>query len=108
MALPIEQLYKAREFLNLKNISANHVELSFKNPVIALLAKGKVAEIASECSPDGAFTGCRLEGNDLHLDFNPEYVSERLMAEIFDAAPERARAAARELAQYVADKTKKA
>ena len=35
MALPIEQLYKARDFLNLKNISANHVELSFKNPVIA-------------------------------------------------------------------------
>ena len=29
MALPIEQLYKARDFLNLKNISANHVELSF-------------------------------------------------------------------------------
>ena len=54
MALPIEQLYKARDFLNLKNISANHVELSFKNPVIAMLAKGKVAEIASQCSPDGA------------------------------------------------------
>ena len=52
MALPIEQLYKARDFLNLKNISANHVELSFKNPVIAMLAKGKVAEIASQCSPD--------------------------------------------------------
>lgn len=51
MALPIEQLYKARDFLNLKNISANHVELSFKNPVIAMLAKGKVAEIASQCSP---------------------------------------------------------
>ena len=58
MALPIEQLYKARDFLNLKNISANHVELSFKNPVIAMLAKGKVAEIASQCSPDGAFTKC--------------------------------------------------
>ena len=56
MALPIEQLYKARDFLNLKNISANHVELSFKNPVIAMLAKGKVAEIASQCSPDGAFS----------------------------------------------------
>ena len=41
MALPIEQLYKARDFLNLKNISANHVELSFKNPVIAMLAKAK-------------------------------------------------------------------
>ena len=82
MALPIEQLYKARDFLNLKNISANHVELSFKNPVIAMLAKGKVAEIASQCSPDGAFTKCEMHGNDLHLDFNPEYVSERLMAEI--------------------------
>ena len=54
MALPIEQLYKARDFLNLKNISANHVELSFKNPVIAMLAKGKVAEIASQCSVRGA------------------------------------------------------
>ena len=41
MALPIEQLYKARDFLNLKNISANHVELSFKNPVIAMLAVGR-------------------------------------------------------------------
>ena len=104
MALPIEQLYKARDFLNLKNISANHVELSFKNPVIAMLAKGKVAEIASQCSPDGAFTKCEMHGNDLHLDFNPEYVSERLMAEIFDAAPERARDAARELAAFVAEK----
>lgn len=75
MALPIEQLYKARDFLNLKNISANHVELSFKNPVIAMLAKGKVAEIASQCSPDGAFTKCEMHGNDLHLDFNPEYVA---------------------------------
>ena len=108
MALPIEQLYKARDFLNLKNISANHVELSFKNPVIAMLAKGKVAEIASQCSPDGAFTKCEMHGNDLHLDFNPEYVSERLMAEIFDAAPERARDAARELAAIVAEKTMKA
>ena len=103
MALPIEQLYKARDFLNLKNISANHVELSFKNPVIAMLAKGKVAEIASQCSPEGAFTKCEMHGNDLHLDFNPEYVSERLMAEIFDAAPERAKDAARELAAFVAE-----
>ena len=103
MALPIEQLYKARDFLNLKNISANHVELSFKNPVIAMLAKGKVAEIASQCSPDGAFTKCEMHGNDLHLDFNPEYVSERLMA-----APERAKDAARELAAFVAEKTMKA
>ena len=108
MALPIEQLYKARDFLNLKNISANHVELSFKNPVIAMLAKGKVAEIASQFSPDGAFTKCEMHGNDLHLDFNPEYVSERLMAEIFDAAPERARDAARELAAFVAEKTMRA
>uniref|UniRef100_UPI003FF03798 hypothetical protein n=1 Tax=Parasutterella excrementihominis TaxID=487175 RepID=UPI003FF03798 len=95
-------------YKNLKNISANHVELSFKNPVIAMLAKGKVAEIASQCSPDGAFTKCEMHGNDLHLDFNPEYVSERLMAEIFDAAPERARDAARELAAFVAEKTMKA
>ena len=49
-----------------------------------------------------------MHGNDLHLDFNPEYVSERLMAEIFDAAPERARDAARELAAFVAEKTMKA
>ncbi|WP_251452196.1 hypothetical protein [Parasutterella muris] len=108
MALPIEQLYKARDFVNLKNISANHVELAFKNPIIAMLAKGKVAEIASECSPDSAFHSCEMNGNDLTLRFNPELVSERLLAEIFDATPERAEEAAKELAAYVLEKAKQA
>ena len=108
MALPIEQLYKARDFVNLKNISANHIELSFKNPIIKMLAQGKIAEIASECSPDGAFRSCELNGNDLKLTFNPEYVSERLLAEIFDGEPGRAQEAAKELAAYVQDKMLKA
>ena len=72
------------------------------------MLKAKSLKLPPQCSPDGAFTKCEMHGNDLHLDFNPEYVSERLMAEIFDAAPERARDAARELAAFVAEKTMKA
>ena len=49
-----------------------------------------------------------MNGNDLTLRFNPELVSERLLAEIFDATPERAEEAAKELAAYVLEKAKQA
>lgn len=108
MGLPIEQLYKARDFVNLKNISGTHVELTFKNPVIAMLAKGKVAEIASQCGPDEAFHSCEMVGNTLKLTYNPQLISERLLAEIFDGTPEKAQKAATELAAFVQSKTMQA
>lgn len=104
MNLPIEQLYKARDFVNLKNISANHIELTFKNPVMAMLAKGKIAQIAAQCDAKGPFTSCETKGSDLMLCFNPEFISERLLSEIFTAAPEKAQDAAKELAAFVSEK----
>ena len=52
MSLSIENLFKARDFVDLKNISGEHIELTFKNPIVAMLAKGKIQEIAEQCSPD--------------------------------------------------------
>lgn len=106
MSLTIDNLYKAREFVALKNISANHIELSFKNPILAILAKGKVAEIASQCGPNSAFESCELNGSDLKLTYNPEIMNERLLAEVFDSPDERAKEAAKELSAHIAEKLK--
>lgn len=106
MSLSIENLFKARDFVDLKNISGEHIELTFKNPIVAMLAKGKIQEIAEQCSPDSAFNSCELKGNDLHITYNPELVSERLLSEIFVSSDDRAKLAAKELSDYIADKMK--
>ena len=104
MALNIEQLFKARDFLELKNISATRLDLVFKNPVMAMLAKGKINEIASQCSPDSAFTGCTMNGSELVLTYNPNLVSHALLGKVFTAPAHEAQAAAADLAQDIAQK----
>ncbi len=105
MALTIDNLFKARDFVDLKNISGNHIELSFKNPVVAMLAKGKIQEIASQCGPDQPFQSCELKGSDLTLRFNPSIVSERLLAEVFNAPADKAKQAAKDLSDHIAERT---
>lgn len=104
MSLSVENLFKARDFVELKNISGNRIELTFKNPVIAMLARGKVQEIANQCSPDSAFHSCELTGSDLILKYNPELVNERLLSEVFVGSATRAKDAAKELADYIAER----
>ncbi len=101
MDFSIEDLYRARDFLNVKKITDKHVELSFRNPIIAMLAKNKVEEIANMCGPDEAFQGLEQDGNDLVLKFNPKLVNPKLLAEIFTAPADRAEQASKELAEYV-------
>lgn len=106
MSLSIENLFKARDFVDLKNISGEHIELTFKNPIVAMLAKGKIQEISEQCSPEAAFHSCELKGNDLLIKYNPELVNERLLSEIFVGPADRAQLAAKELSDYIAEKLK--
>lgn len=106
MSLTIDNLYRAREFVNLKNISPNHIQLAFKNPVLAILAKGKINEIAQQCGPNGIFQTCELKGQDLTLTFDPEIVNERLLAEVFDAPDDKAQQAALNLSEDIAKRMK--
>lgn len=106
MSLSVENLFKARDFVDLKNISGEHLELVFKNPIVAMLAKGKIQEIAEQCSPDSAFHSCELKGNNLHIKYNPELVSERLLSEVFVGPADRAKEAAKELSDYIEEKMK--
>lgn len=108
MALTIEHLYKARDFVDLKNITANHIELSFKNPIIAMLAKGKVAEIAGQCGPNQPFLSCEQNGNDLKLTYDPEIINEYLLGQVFTADSEQAQKAVHELSEHVSKKIQKA
>jgi hypothetical protein len=104
MALTIEQLYKARDFVELKNISATHVVLTFKNPILSMLAKGKIAEIAESCSAKFPFTSCKQEGNDIVLSYNPELVREYLLGEVFTGSDEKAKEAVAKIAANVREK----
>ncbi len=101
MDFSMEDLYRARDFLDIKKITDNRIELSFRNAIIAMLAKTKVDEIANMCGPDEAFQSLEQNGNDLVLEFNSKLVDTQLLAEIFTAPAERAEQASKELAEYV-------
>ncbi|MBQ8828930.1 MAG: hypothetical protein IJ022_02370 [Burkholderiaceae bacterium] len=103
MALTIEHLYKAREFVDLKNISKDRIELTFKNPIIAMLAKGKVAEIVNSCGPKAAFTSCQQVGNDLILTFDPTVMSDYLLGRVFTGNDQEAQDAVSELSARMAE-----
>ncbi len=106
MNLSVEDLFKARDFVDIKNINAQRIELAFKNPVVAMLAKSKIKEIASQCGPDKPFHSCEQKGNDVFITYNPEIVNERLLAEIFTGSTERAQQASKELSDYIAERMK--
>ena len=106
MSLSIENLFKARDFVDLKNISGEHIELTFKNPIVAMLAKGKIQEIAEQCSPDSAFNSCELKGNVPNITSNPEFVSERFFWKILVVSVAGANFAPRDLLIYIADRMK--
>lgn len=102
MAFTIEHLYKARDFVELKNISTSQIELTFKNPIMAMLAKGKVAEIAQQCNPDSPFTSCVQNGNDLVMTFNPEVMNQMLLGKVFSGSDDEAKEAVKQLSEHIA------